>query len=437
MTPPESIAPERRPSSRHHAASGHIVDERYRVGAEIARGSWSVVYDATHVRTGHSVALKMLLANLPGGDDRAEERFFREARMTAQLEHPNTVRVFDVGRTDSGALYFACERLTGRTLEDELEHLQESGERMTQLEAIDIAEQVLRSLKEAHGKGLVHRDLKPANLFMAEVGGERMIKVLDFGIARLLGHRITERGVALGSPDYMSPEQCACQDVDARSDLYAVAAILFHLVTGRPPFVGEDEWEVIDLHRSADVPDPRQVTRQPISRALAQLIMRGLSKHPGGRWQDAQVMLTALEDVHARLTAASNRRTSSAAIPGRRRRLRETTGQWSSASRETPAEMAPAEESGSAFPAVKTTARYTAVTDEIIEEHQARGPELEDPTRRDPVSGPTIMPLESAADAKPSSTAPQDKSAKVYRAAAIGLLLVALALAGLLAFIQQ
>ncbi len=419
-------APVRRPSARHHASAGTIVDRRYRVGDMIARGSWSVVYDAEHLRTGQQVALKMLLADLPCGDEAAEARFFREARTTAALEHPNTVRVFDVGRTDAGALYFASERLRGHTLEEELEGMSKRGERMCEDEALDVAEQVLRSLKEAHGKGLIHRDLKPANIFCAEVAGETMIKVLDFGIARLLGQRITQRGITLGSPDFMSPEQCACQDVDARSDFYALAAMMFMFVTGRAPFVGDDAWEVIDQHRSADIPDPRKHTKQELSESFAHLVMRGLSKHPGARWQDADMMLAAIADTRSRaaqMRKGAVRRPSSASIAmPQRSRPRVSTGQWGAGDRGAQATAAAPQVTDVPVGTVATTAKYSAVTEAALAANASKGPVLEAP------------PAEAKPDTATNAPTAQNGTSGAYRAVAIGLLLVALGLAGLLLF---
>lgn len=417
------------PSADGHAAPGTIVDGRYRVTGTIADGSWSVVYDAEHVRTGQRVALKMLLSNLPCGDEHAERRFFREAQITAQLEHPNTVRVFDVGRTDGDVLYIACERLSGRTLEDELEQMRTAGEMISEHEALDIAEQVLRSLREAHGKDLVHRDLKPANLFVAEVGGDRIIKVLDFGIARLLGQRITQRGIALGSPDYMSSEQCACQDVDGRSDLYAVAAILFQLVTGRPPYMADDAWDVIDLHRSGDVPDPRLHTKQALSEAFARFVMRGLSKHPDARWPDAATALIALADVRARSrdqTESTRRRVSSTHLPVKHRRKRVATGRWSSSSDMPAADLQVFSQEDTeqlkrgdsdlvtSSAAMRSTAKYGVVTEADLRAHTEGKPALEQPPEQRSVKHPTAI-----------------------RALAITLLLIALGLAGLLAVVQH
>ena len=154
----------------------------------LGRGAWSVVYDASSARTGQPVALKMLLRGLPCGDESAEARFFREAKVTAALQHPHTVRVFDVGRTRGGALYLASERLEGPTLEAIIVEREAANGLMTPMEMAEILDGVLGSLAA--------------------------------------GAPITARGVSLGTPDAMSPEQCANQELDGRSDLYSVAALL-------------------------------------------------------------------------------------------------------------------------------------------------------------------------------------------------------------------
>lgn len=271
---------------------GDILDGRYRVEGVLGRGGFGAVYAATHLGTEQKVALKMLLGS---GDDEDEvRRFVREARITAKLRHPNTVRVFDVGETESGALYIAMERLHGPTLEERLKDLHRAGEAMEEPEACEIGISVLKSLGEAHRQGVVHRDLKPANVMLTEVEDERLVKVLDFGIARPQDSSLTGAGTSLGTPAYMSPEQCRGQELDGRSDLYSLGIILFRCVTGQVPFHDRNPLTVMFKHASEPLPDLRARARVPLSDGFATAIVRALSKSPQERYADAKDMRDAL-----------------------------------------------------------------------------------------------------------------------------------------------
>ncbi|MEY3013267.1 MAG: hypothetical protein RIT45_2002 [Pseudomonadota bacterium] len=323
----------RRPSHSHHARVGELVDGRYRIEGVLGRGAWSVVYEAVHWRTAQRVALKMLLRNLPVGDEAAEARFFREAQIMASLQHPNTLRVFDVGRTEGGALYIASQRLQGATLEQVFAGLEREGRAMPPVELVPILEAILSSLAEAHDKDLVHRDVKPGNVMLHEVSGDRFVKVLDFGIAMLIADAARERNAGVGTPDAMSPEQCAGQELDARSDLYAVAALAYRGLAGRPVFEGADVEEVLRLHREQPPPDLRQVAAQPVSDGLAAWVRQGLAKHPKDRFADARAMRAALRAAvsgEPMPTQAERHRPSSWQIPAVRPEIvtSKDTGRW-------------------------------------------------------------------------------------------------------------
>lgn len=371
----------RRPSHSHHAQIGELVDGRYRIEGTLGRGAWSVVYDAVHWRTRQQVALKMLLRNLPGGDDEAEARFFREAQIMASLQHPNTLRVFDVGRTGGGALYIASQRLQGPTLEQVFGDLEAEGRAMPPVELAPILEAILSSLAEAHDKGLVHRDVKPGNVMLHEVSGEHFVKVLDFGIAMLIADAARERSAGVGTPDAMSPEQCAGQELDARSDLYAVAALAFRGLAGRPAFVGADVDEVLRMHREEPAPDVRRVATQPVADALAAWVARGLAKHPKDRFGDAREMRAALRAAmsgQASEEPAPRQRPSSWAIPAVKAEIVATreTGRWRVERREpvgAPTQALPAD---AALP--RSTAKYAAVDAATLAAHRA-APDLEGP----------------------------------------------------------
>ena len=390
----------RRPSAERHARPGQVVADRYEVRNIIGRGGWSVVYDAVHLGTGQRVALKMLLSGLPCGDDRAEARFAREARVTANLRHPHTVRVFDVGRTPEGVLWHASEFLEGPCLGQVLAEREAAGKVMTPAEAFAIADPILRSLHEAHGMGLVHRDLKPENIVLTEVAGERVLKVLDFGIAWLRGQKITRHGVSLGSPHYMSPEQCARQDVDGRSDLYAVSVLLFRCVTGQLPFNDDDPLAVLELHRSGPAPDPRHLTDQPLPDAFVAALRRGLEKHPMQRFDDAPQMRLALQLA---VGATSHDPSRAMSLPSRHIPRADGDG---SATRflgltdlATPTGLRTDAKVADAPPLPRSTARYGAVTAAVLASHQGDAPALSAPKGGD--SSPSAEPTQDATAAAP------------------------------------
>ena len=278
--------------------AGHIIEGRYRVRGVLGRGGFGAVYEAEHTGTGQMVAIKVMLADLSEHNVQAVRRFYKEAQVTAQLRHPNTVRVFDVGQTSEGALYIAMERLHGPTLEDVLRELGAQGTAMSERQALDTAIPILRSLAEAHFVDLVHRDLKPANIMLTEVADEEpVVKVLDFGIARTRDSSLTGQGTALGTPAYMSPEQCMGGKVDGRSDLYSLGVILYRCVTGRTPFDDPNPLTVMYKHAHAPPPDPRQVAKSQLSEGTVVCILKALCKKADDRFPTARAMRLALEAV--------------------------------------------------------------------------------------------------------------------------------------------
>lgn len=274
---------------------GDVVAGRYRITGVLGRGGFGAVYAGEHLGTEQPVAVKMMSAS--ADDQDAVERFFREARITAKLTHPNTVRVFDVGRDGDGPLYMVMEMLRGPTLEQLLHGLVERGRPMSEAESIEIATSILKSLAEAHAAGLVHRDLKPANIMLHRVQGvPDQVKVLDFGCSHTVDSNLTSEGTVMGTPGYMSPEQCLGEAVDPRSDLYALGVVLFRCVTLRLPFTDQAALTLLYKHAHVDAPDAASVAQQPISPQFSALLARALAKNPADRFADATAMRRALED---------------------------------------------------------------------------------------------------------------------------------------------
>jgi serine/threonine protein kinase len=274
---------------------------RYKILSLVGAGSMGVVYRALQLGIEREVAVKVLKKSR--SDATSKGRFLREARASSSLASANTVRVFDFGESEDGGLFLVMELLEGESLAQRMRRL---GGNLPVHDALDTAMQALKSLDEAHAKGLIHRDLKPSNLFYARVAAgestQEIVKLLDFGGAKFLARGTTSRnavdtqeGFIVGTPRYMSPEQARGSDLDARSDLYSLGAVLYHMLTGRPPFT-EDDSETVLAHHLKTMPDPPSVARPDadIPPDVDALVMRTLAKDPKDRPQTAGAFVKLL-----------------------------------------------------------------------------------------------------------------------------------------------
>jgi serine/threonine-protein kinase len=271
----------------------------YRVTGLIGEGGMGVVYAAEHPAIGRRAAVKILRSGLTDNPD-IMRRFFNEARAANAIRHPGIVEVFDSGTLPSGVSYIVMELLDGESL---AARLRKAG-KLPPAEARALAAQMASVLAAAHAAGIVHRDLKPDNLFL--VADDRdpdaeIVKVLDFGIAKLgidAAHDAkfrTRTGAVMGTPSYMSPEQCrGTKEVDHRTDIYALGVILYEMVCGRPPFVSEGFGEMVHLHISEPPPPPRTVN-PTVPADLETIIMSCLVKNPDQRTQ-------TMAELYERLT---------------------------------------------------------------------------------------------------------------------------------------
>ncbi|HTJ41764.1 MAG TPA: serine/threonine-protein kinase [Kofleriaceae bacterium] len=271
----------------------------YRVLQKIGEGGMGAVYLAEHQLIGRQAALKVLLREMSHRQDLVT-RFFNEARAATAVKHPGIVEIYDFGYHHDGSAYIVMEFLEGESLQM---RLRRAGT-LPEARAAALCRQVAGALGAAHGKGIVHRDLKPDNIFIVRdpdiAEGERT-KILDFGIAKLATTELpagatpmTRTGMVMGTPAYMSPEQCkGAGAVDARADLYALGCILFEMVCGRAPFVAEGAGEVMAQHIYAPVPQPSSL--KPVTPALEQVLLRALAKEPAHRFQSADEMIHALQ----------------------------------------------------------------------------------------------------------------------------------------------
>ncbi len=275
----------------------------YQILARIGEGGMGTVYSAVHPIIGKKVAIKVLAARLAKNKN-AIRRFVLEARAVNDIQHPGLVDIFSFGRLTDGRHYYVMEYLEGRNLGDVLcERV-----RMPMSEAIPIFLEVGRALVAVHSKGIVHRDLKPENILLlasVQPGGQR-VKLVDFGLAKLVegvpahlsaGGPRTAAGVNVGTPHYMSPEQCRGQKVDARSDLYALGVLLYETLTGRLPFDGPTPVDIWQAHVEKPPRSPMDLTPGAVSPALNAMILRLLAKKPEHRIQTASDFCTALENL--------------------------------------------------------------------------------------------------------------------------------------------
>ena len=258
---------------------------RYEIESEVGRGGMGVVFRARDIRLGRPVALKLLPPWL-SGDAAAVERFAAEARAVSALDHPNIATLHAIEETDDGALCLVMALYEGETLKERLERgpLQPA-------DALDVGRQVARGLAAAHRRGIVHRDIKPANLLVTEDG---LVKILDFGVAKVVGTDVTLKGAALGTAAYMSPEQIRGDHADHRTDLWSLGIVLYEALAGRRPFRGSSEVAVTRAILEA-VPLPPDPPGGMTPSRLADLVARLLAKDPGARPQSAGEVIEAFE----------------------------------------------------------------------------------------------------------------------------------------------
>lgn len=288
---------------------GAVVGGRFRILARIGSGGMGAVYRVEHVQIGKVAAMKLLHGEL-SRDPEMVRRFNREARAVSRLTSPNTVSVFDYGRSN-GLVYIVMELLSGRDLG---RVLREEGT-LSAPRVANIVRQIANSLAEAHSLGIIHRDLKPQNIFVVDgQNGSEAVKVLDFGLAKLAearedSHHVeeTQAGVVMGTPHYMSPEQIRDQRLDHRSDIYSLGALVHRLLTGVPPFQHKTPLGVLHLHLNAPV--PMVSAHDPRLASLDRVVAKSLAKSPDSRFD------SVLEFAQAFAAAASSAKNSGASVP--------------------------------------------------------------------------------------------------------------------------
>lgn len=265
---------------------------RYELGAVLGRGGMAEVYMARDIRLGRAVAVKTLRADM-ARDATFQARFRREAQSAASLNHPAIVAVYDTGEDYIGGIslpFIVMEYVDGSTLRD----LLHSGRKLLPERSLEITGGVLQALDYSHRNGIVHRDIKPANVMLTRGGA---VKVMDFGIARAMGDAgmtMTQTAAVIGTAQYLSPEQAKGEQVDARSDLYSTGCLIYELLTGRPPFIGDSPVAVAYQHVREQAQPPSYYDPE-VPPVVDAIVMKALAKHPDERYQSADEMRADLE----------------------------------------------------------------------------------------------------------------------------------------------
>ena len=271
---------------------GSVFDNRYEVKEILGAGGMGVVYRAFDRELGEPVAIKTLRPDTVADDPIAIERFKQEIRLARRIAHRNVVRTYDLGEVN-GMYYLTMEYVEGTSLKQ----LIQSRGRLPVPVSLTVGKQLCRALEVAHEQGVIHRDIKPQNIVVEPNG---FLKVMDFGIARLAnppkGKGLTEQGMAIGTPDYMSPEQLSGLELDPRSDLYSAGVVLFESITGRVPFEADTPWALIAKHLEEEAPDPRK-TNPDVPEPLAKAVLKAMAKDRENRYRNATEMYDALAAI--------------------------------------------------------------------------------------------------------------------------------------------
>lgn len=272
---------------------GTIVDRRYLLKREIARGGAGAVFEAEHIYTKRSVALKLLVPEQRSAAE-PRARLLREALALSAARHPGVVAALDAGETDDGTPYLVLELLEGRSLEGILAVRRRIGA----AEVAQVGAAICDALMAAHRRGIIHRDIKPSNVFVArDEQGREVVKLFDFGVARVPSesNKLTQDGALLGTPEYMAPEQLLARDVDARTDLYALGVTLYECLAGVVPFEGNFGEVLLSVSTKPLPPLREKAADVPVD--LAAAIERALAREPDERFVDAATFAQALRSA--------------------------------------------------------------------------------------------------------------------------------------------
>ncbi|MET0384471.1 MAG: serine/threonine-protein kinase [Polyangiales bacterium] len=273
--------------------AGDLVAGQFVIREKLAAGGMGTLYLADQLVVERPVAIKVMQHALFEREPEALERFKREARVLAQIQHPNITHLYTAGQTQHGTPFLAMEYVQGHTLADELKR-----GALVLPRVLQIVSQVVQALAAVHHKGVIHRDLKPANIMLTDTPAGPRVKVVDFGIAKALDGppHLTLTGAFFGTPKYVAPEQARTQKVDARTDVYAVGLVLYEMLTGKGPFPADSAFELLTQQISM-TPEPPSQKRMGVTPSLDKLVLRCLEKDPALRYQSADELAEGLAHV--------------------------------------------------------------------------------------------------------------------------------------------
>ena len=271
---------------------------QYKIVKKLGQGGMGAVYQAEHLALGRVVALKILPPKMAEEEPDAVERFKREARSAAVLEHPNVVTTYAVG-SEGKHHFIELQLVDGESLQERLER---EG-KLPLAEATRVVLDTARALEAAHAQNIVHRDIKPANIMLTREG---QVKVMDFGLAKdvAAATQLTMSGHIMGTPHYMSPEQCEAQPLDGRADIYSLGATYYHLMTGKFPYSGDSLFSIMLQHKQGEIPDIRS-TLPDVPALVQNVVAKSMAKKPDDRYQTCGEMMAALEAVQGEVSEAA------------------------------------------------------------------------------------------------------------------------------------
>lgn len=374
---------------------------RYEIISELGQGAMGVVYKATDPLIDRIVAIKTI--NLGLAQDEKEEyegRFYQEAKAAGRLSHPNIVTIYDVGKSGEVA-YIAMEFLQGREIRDVLD----DGEVLPVAQTLDIVSQVAFGLAYAHEHGIVHRDVKPSNIMMIRDGH---VKITDFGIARMESASVrTQTGMVLGSPKYMSPEQVMGKVIDQRSDIFSLGVMLYEMLTGKAPFVGENV-NAIMYQTLNGIPPPPSTLNPGVPDMLNFIVAKALAKSLDDRYQNAKDLANDLRACRENLPRASDSNAAAKSPASTRAALPEASSLVARVDEGDESKPVPTLGLSTAFDSFGATMRLAAMTTSV-EEVEALSKTLK-------MARPSMADLDiagaQAASAAAQKTAPHEQHSK-------------------------
>ena len=273
---------------------GTVIDDKYKLEKCIGRGGMGAVYLATHIQVNNKVAIKVLLKSLIEAHPAAYDRFRREAQATGRIKHPNAVSVTDFGQTEDGTAYLAMEYVDGKPLR----RLLDKNGKLSSTQFLNLAKQICAGISAAHKAGVIHRDIKPDNVMVEVVDNQEVARVLDFGIAKLRDSQqhtnLTETGALLGTPNYMSPEQCTGNPIDHRTDIYSLGVMFYQMISGELPFKAPTAPALIIMHVT-QAPTHLKEICPSVPESLTKVIMQTLEKNPNDRQRSVVELIEQLE----------------------------------------------------------------------------------------------------------------------------------------------